>query len=171
MLQPNDPDSYFKDRELVPGDMLGELDRAKIVITNYHAFKLRERVDLSKADVPRCPEHPDERARKEWRRLVPVLQRMGVLTEADGLALANLCQTYSTLIRAQEKLNESGILYQTPSGYVMQNPLLSVVNQCVDTITKLSREFGLTPAARTRIVAQVDYDGEDWLERARCMPL
>ncbi len=48
VLQPNDPDSYFKDRELVPGDMLGELDRAKIVITNYHAFKLRERVELSK---------------------------------------------------------------------------------------------------------------------------
>jgi type III restriction enzyme len=48
VLQPNDPDSYFKDRELVPGDMLGELDRAKIVITNYHAFKLRERIELSK---------------------------------------------------------------------------------------------------------------------------
>lgn len=48
VLQPNDPDSYFKDRELVPGDMLVELERAKIVITNYHAFKLRERVELSK---------------------------------------------------------------------------------------------------------------------------
>ena len=48
VLQPNDPDSYYKDRELVPGDMLGDLDRAKIVITNYHAFKLRERVELSK---------------------------------------------------------------------------------------------------------------------------
>src|ERR1700704_5910239 len=48
VLQPNDPDSYYKDRELIPGDMLGDLDRAKIVITNYHAFKLRERVELSK---------------------------------------------------------------------------------------------------------------------------
>jgi type III restriction enzyme len=48
VLQPNDPDSYYKDRELVPGDMLGEIGRAKIVITNYHAFKLRERVELSK---------------------------------------------------------------------------------------------------------------------------
>src|SRR5258708_3533380 len=47
VLQPNDPDSYYKDRELVPGDMLGDLDRAKIVITNYHAFKLRERIELS----------------------------------------------------------------------------------------------------------------------------
>ncbi len=48
VLQPNDPDSYFKSRELVPGDMLSDLERAKIVITNYHAFKLRERIDLSK---------------------------------------------------------------------------------------------------------------------------
>lgn len=48
VLQPNDPDSYYGNRELVPGDMLGELERAKIVITNYHAFKLRERIELSK---------------------------------------------------------------------------------------------------------------------------
>ena len=48
VLQPNDPDSYYKNRELVPSDMLEDLNRAKIVITNYHAFKMRERIDLSK---------------------------------------------------------------------------------------------------------------------------
>ena len=48
VLQPNDPDSYYKNRELVPNDMLRELERAKIVITNYHAFKLRDRLELSK---------------------------------------------------------------------------------------------------------------------------
>ena len=48
VLQPNDPDSYYQSRELVPGDMLGDIERAKIVITNFHAFKLRERIDLSK---------------------------------------------------------------------------------------------------------------------------
>ncbi|MDO8282539.1 MAG: DEAD/DEAH box helicase family protein [Thermodesulfovibrionia bacterium] len=48
VLQPNDPDSYYQSRELVPGDMLADLDRSKIVITNYHAFKLRERLELSK---------------------------------------------------------------------------------------------------------------------------
>ena len=47
MLQPNDPDSYYTTRELVPGDMLDDIHRAKIVITNYHAFKLRERMELS----------------------------------------------------------------------------------------------------------------------------
>jgi len=48
VLQPNDPDSYYQSRELVPSDMLPDLERAKIVITNYHAFKLRERMALSK---------------------------------------------------------------------------------------------------------------------------
>ena len=48
VLQPNDPDSYYKNRELVPGDMLGDLDRAKIVITNFHAFKRRETMEVSK---------------------------------------------------------------------------------------------------------------------------
>jgi len=48
VLQPNDPDAYYKSRELVPTDMLGDIDRAKIVITNYHSFGRRERMQVSK---------------------------------------------------------------------------------------------------------------------------
>ncbi|MEA3470870.1 MAG: DEAD/DEAH box helicase family protein, partial [Thermodesulfobacteriota bacterium] len=48
VLKPNDPDSYYQSRELVPTDMIGDLERAKIVITNFHAFKQRERLDVSK---------------------------------------------------------------------------------------------------------------------------
>ena len=48
VLQPNDPDSYYASRELVPSDMLNDVGKARIVITNYHAFKLRERLELSK---------------------------------------------------------------------------------------------------------------------------
>jgi type III restriction enzyme len=48
VLQPNDPDSYYQSRELIPTEMLGDIERAKIVITNFHAFKRRERLDLSK---------------------------------------------------------------------------------------------------------------------------
>jgi type III restriction enzyme len=48
VLKPEDPDSYYASREIVPTDMMDEIRRAKIVITNYHAFKPRERIDLSK---------------------------------------------------------------------------------------------------------------------------
>jgi type III restriction enzyme len=47
VLQPNDPDSYYRGRELVPTDLAGEIGKAKIVITNYHSFRLRERMELS----------------------------------------------------------------------------------------------------------------------------
>ena len=48
VLQPNDPDSYYRNLELVPPEFLTDLGRARIVITNYHAFKLRETLELSK---------------------------------------------------------------------------------------------------------------------------
>jgi len=48
VLHPNDPDSYYQSRELVPSDMMGDVARAVIVITNYHSFKMRERLELSK---------------------------------------------------------------------------------------------------------------------------
>jgi len=48
VLQPNDPNAYYAARELVPGDMVAELNKARIVISNYHAFKRRERLEISK---------------------------------------------------------------------------------------------------------------------------
>ncbi len=48
VLQPGSADSYYTDRELIPSDMVGDLSRAKVVITNYHAFQKREKVKLSK---------------------------------------------------------------------------------------------------------------------------
>ena len=48
VLLSNDTESYYRHRELVPSDMLADIDHAKIIITNYHAFKLRERMDVAK---------------------------------------------------------------------------------------------------------------------------
>ena len=47
MLLPNDPDNYYVDRDLAPDDMLDAVRQAKVVITNYHAFKLQERERLA----------------------------------------------------------------------------------------------------------------------------
>lgn len=48
VLQPSEPDNYYETRELVPPEMLPEIRRAEIVITNYHAFQRRETLALSK---------------------------------------------------------------------------------------------------------------------------
>jgi P27 family predicted phage terminase small subunit len=101
--------------------------------------------------APSCPDHLDAAAKKEWKRLVKILLRVRILTEADGLALAILCQAWSTLVKAQTKLSESGLLLKTPSGYIQQSPLLGIVNNCTEKVVKLSREFGLTPSSRSRL--------------------
>lgn len=48
VLMPNDPESYYRTRELVPQDMLDDVLKAKIVITNYHAFKHRVTTDVAR---------------------------------------------------------------------------------------------------------------------------
>ncbi|MDL1944929.1 restriction endonuclease subunit R [Chloroflexi bacterium CFX2] len=48
VLLPNDPQNYYKLHDIVPPDLLPELDKAKFVITNFHAFKLRERQSVNK---------------------------------------------------------------------------------------------------------------------------
>jgi type III restriction enzyme len=81
VLQPNDPDSYYQSRELVPTDMLTDLERAKIVITNYHAFKLRERMELSKGGRALLQGHGDplqttETEGQMLQRVIPELMGM-----------------------------------------------------------------------------------------------
>jgi len=128
---------------------------------------------LPLAGEPDMPAHLDREARREWRRLVPILLSMRVLTVADGVALANLCQAYSMLVRAHQAMQQaaksggSGLLMKTPSGYVQQSPLIGIINSQVEIINRISREFGLTPASRTRVAAMNDSEN-DALEDKLC---
>src|SRR5205085_1895598 len=65
VLNPNDPESYYRHRELVPNDLFGDIDRAKIKLTNYHAFKLRERLELAKTSRSLLKGHGPELATLE----------------------------------------------------------------------------------------------------------
>jgi P27 family predicted phage terminase small subunit len=115
---------------------------------------------------PRCPAYLDNSAKREWRRLVPILERMRVLTEADEIALANLCQQYAMLQEAQIKLRKTGLLIKTRSGYIQQSPLVGIISVTVDQVIKLSREFGLTPSSRTRIQVEPAESPSQSLQRA-----
>jgi type III restriction enzyme len=48
VLLPNDPDNYYRARDILPADLLGRLGQARIVITNFHAFQPREKVAAGK---------------------------------------------------------------------------------------------------------------------------
>jgi type III restriction enzyme len=60
VLQPNDPDSYYRQRGLVPADMLEDMQQAKIVITNYHAFKPRQTMEVTPGGRKALAGHGDE---------------------------------------------------------------------------------------------------------------
>lgn len=49
VLQPSEPGNYYDSREIVPPEMLPEIRRAEIVITNYHTFQHRETLAMPKA--------------------------------------------------------------------------------------------------------------------------
>ena len=48
VLLPSDPQNYYRGLEIVPSDLMGELGKAQIIITNFHAFGRRERVQAAK---------------------------------------------------------------------------------------------------------------------------
>ena len=48
VLLPNDPQTYYRQRDIVPADLMPQLHQAKIVITNFHTFLRREKVQAGK---------------------------------------------------------------------------------------------------------------------------
>ena len=48
VLLPNDPQNYYQQRDVLPTEWMTELAKAKIIITNFHAFKQRELVNAGK---------------------------------------------------------------------------------------------------------------------------
>lgn len=101
--------------------------------------------------LPDCPDHLSEPARGEWERLAGVLHEAGLLTLADRAALAAYCQCWGRWVEAEEKLRELPAMVRAPSGYVQQNPWMSVANKQLELMGRYMAELGLTPAARSRV--------------------
>ncbi len=77
VLLPNDPDNYYRQRDIVPSHMMEQLGQAKIVITNYHAFQLREKISagkitksiLTQGQESPFTETPDQMVRRVCREM------------------------------------------------------------------------------------------------------
>jgi type III restriction enzyme len=48
VVLPSDPNNYYRQLDLVPPDAFADLGTAKIVITNYHAFRQRDQADAGR---------------------------------------------------------------------------------------------------------------------------
>ena len=100
-----------------------------------------------------CPDWLEPEAQREWERLAPALEAMGVLTTADLMAFAGYCQAYARWREAEEFISKHGAIFKTPSGYVQQMPQVSIAQQNLRIMQSFCSEFGLTPATRSRIIA------------------
>ena len=116
----------------------------------------------------KCPSWLLPEAKKEWKRLAPALEAMGVLTMADLTAFEGYCQAYARWKEAEAFITQHGSIFQTPSGYVQQVPQVSIAQQNLKIMQSFCSELGLTPATRARSIAGAgseDGASEDPMER------
>lgn len=123
----------------------------KMLAGNPGKRKLNDQEPKPKGGEPEMPDTLNERAQKEWKRLVPMLLGMRTLTVADGLALGLICADIADLERINEAIEKSGYLIQASLGGYKLNPLLPVQVVLHRRVTEGLREFGLTPASRSRV--------------------
>jgi type III restriction enzyme len=79
VLLPNDPQNYYRERDILPSELMQELEKAKIIITNYHSFLLREHTQAArltkqiitqgKKEESPFKETPDQMVRRACREL------------------------------------------------------------------------------------------------------
>jgi len=77
VLLPSDPNNDYRRMDLVPPDLLGELGKAKVIITNFHALKPREHTPagrltkaiLKQGETSAFTETPDQMVRRVCRDL------------------------------------------------------------------------------------------------------
>lgn len=97
-------------------------------------------------------------AAKEWSKIVPKLDKMGILAEVDQTMLVLYCKTYAEYMEADSLIKS--ILIKTSNGNIIQHPAVSIRNAAAERLRKLASEFGLSPAARSGLnILQGSPDG------------
>ena len=108
--------------------------------------------------LPSAPRWLSDEAKREWKRIAPRLHAVGLLTEVDGLALAMLCEAFAQYMAAKTVVDNEGLLLVSEKGNSYQHPAAGLMTQARGELMKWAREFGMTPAARSRISVQAADD-------------
>ena len=122
------------------------------------------RDDEPKPVIPdNCPKPPSfvtGYAADEWARVGPELYRLGLLTVIDIAPLASYCMAYGRWRTAEETITRVAAGDHAMHGLLIKrensvgiNPLVNVARKAAGDMVRYAAEFGLTPAARSRIAA------------------
>lgn len=102
---------------------------------------LNDSEPLPQGGPPPCPEWMPAEGQQQWARVVPELDRLGLLTKVDGAVLEAFCAIYAEFVlsvRAREPIKAS----------------------LIAQMRFYAGELGLTPAARARLSAPAGQEDE-----------
>lgn len=104
--------------------------------------------------VPPAPSWLSNEAKKEWRRVVPILIERRILSDADMGSLENYCVAQARVREAEKLLGRSS----DPDAWLK---LLRVQDKAMATARQLAAELGLTPVSRSRPGIREEEGGDD----------
>lgn len=137
----------------------------KLVAGNPGKRAINKKEPKPKREMPSCPAHLDDAAKVAWGRLCVLLDRMGVLTEADSLALERLCDCYADILECRELVRRDGRTYTTQdqqgNTLIKNNPAVNQLRAADSQFKSYLVEFGLTPAARSKVQTTLDDDEKE----------
>ena len=100
-------------------------------------------------------------AKREWKRVVMELARLNLISDLDVMALAAYCNTYSTWLHAIGEIKKNGMVVKTPNGFFQTSQFVKIERDAQEQMLKWLKEFGMTPAARTRVGTDSGEDEDD----------
>lgn len=112
--------------------------------------------------IPAPPAYLGKFAKKEWKRIAPMLYKVKLLTKFDETALASYCQAYDRWLTAEKKLRTyDEFTYTSDKGNILQRPEVGIANKAMDDLLRYGREFGLTPSSRRNLSIDSQEECED----------
>jgi len=106
-----------------------------------------------------APAELDELARGKWNELAPILSGAGVIKATDLDNLAAFCRAYSRWRRAEEIVDQEGIVVVGGNGALQKNPALTAVNEALRQMAMFGSSLGLDPSSRQRVMGKMPEGG------------
>lgn len=131
--------------------------------------KLNEKEPKPKSGIPEMPKGLPPLAVAEWKRIVPILDEMGVLNIACGPALAAYCSSFNQWFLAEAAIQKFGILCAqldevTGVAVLKINPAVRVKSDALRHMKSFAIEFGLTPGSLSRLTTKSNDSTQDPLD-------
>jgi P27 family predicted phage terminase small subunit len=115
---------------------------------------------------PSPPTWLDREAKAEWKRIVPELDRLGILARVDRAVLAAYCDVWSKWVEARNELAHGLVVEYRSDRGPTKNPAWQIYRDAANQLVALAKELGTSPNARLRMTLpeEDDDEGDDILD-------